>query len=349
MKKKIAIFLPPLQSISGGFAVLVHLAKHLASAGHDVCFVVKESEMLYASYTQTFPNIKVPIVFWDNINLGPDYVWIVPEGWINALLLGLKAKARCVVYMQAWSFGLNALPGETRWDQLDVDFLYVSDPVRICLQAITGKDGPILRPGIDSKLFYPELLGGEAVKNPIRIAWMPRKNKVFSDLIQHALHDRLARLNPSIHVQWVRMQHLSHAQVAETLRSCHIFLATGFPEGCPLPPLEAMASGCMVVGFGGLGGWDYMRQARFIADEDMPYLYNPWFDLRETTFEGNGLYVADADVLGATMALEQACILLQRGGSRLEHLRENLAKTAEAYSLERQANCVLDVINKYYS
>ncbi len=349
MTKKVAIFLPPLQSISGGFAVLVHLAKHLVSAGREVCFVVKESELLYASYTQTLPHAKIPIVYWDDIELGPNYIWIVPEGWVNALLLGLKAKARCVIYMQAWSFGLNALPGETRWDQLDVDFIYVSDPVRKCLQTITGKDGPILRPGIDSKLFYPQVLEEDAIKNPIRIAWMPRKNKVFSDLIQHALQDRLARLHPHIRVQWVRLQHLSHEQVAETLRTCHIFLATGFPEGCPLPPLEAMASGCMVVGFGGLGGWDYMRQARFISQEPMPYLSEPWFGLRETTFEGNGLYVADADVLGATLALEQACILLQSGGPRLATLRANLAKTADAYSLENQANSLLEIVNKFYS
>ncbi len=349
MTKKLAIFLPPLQSVSGGFAVLVNLAKHLASAGYDVCFVVKEGEMLYASYTQTFPHIEVPIVYWDNIVLGPDYVWIVPEGWVNALLLGLKAKARCVVYMQAWSFGLNALPGETRWDQLDVDFIYVSDPVRMCLQTITGKDGPVLRPGIDSKLFYPTAMSDDPVKNPIRIAWMPRKNKVFSDLIQHALQDRLARLNPHIRIQWVRLQHLSHAEVAETLRTCHIFLATGFPEGCPLPPLEAMASGCMVVGFGGLGGWDYMRQARFISDEAMPYLYEPWFSLRKTSFEGNGLYVADADVLGATLALEQACLLLHTGGPKLGTLRENLLNTAKDYSLENQATNILNLVTNYYS
>ncbi len=339
MIKKIAIFLPPLHNVSGGFMVLLHLGNHFAEAGCDVCFVVKEREASYASYTYALPHSNIPIILWDNITLGPEYLWIVPEGWINALLLGLKAKAHCVVYMQAWSFGLCAIPGETRWDQLDVDFLYVSDPVRLCLQSITGKQGHILRPGIDENLFFPPELEHQevAIKNPIRIAWMPRKNKVFSDLIQHALNDRLARLNPHITVQWVRIQHLAHDRVGDELRKCHIFLATGFPEGCPLPPLEAMACGCPVVGFAGLGGWDYMRQARFINPENMNYLYDPWFELRKTPFEGNGLYVADADVLGATLALEQMCMLLHSGGPKLATLRANIAATAKAYSQKAQA------------
>ncbi len=346
MDKKIAIFLPPLQVISGGFAVLVHLGRHLAKANCDVCFVIKDGDIPYASYTDTLAHLDIPVVEWEDIVLGPEYTWIVPEGWVNALVLGLKAKARCIVYMQAWSFGITALPGETRWDQLDLEFLYVSEPVRMCLEAITGKEGHIIRPGIDSKLFYPPELSDlkSPVDKPIRIAWMPRKNKVFSELIQNALNDRLARLYPDMRVQWVKMQHMTLEEVAETLRSCHIFLATGFPEGCPLPPLEAMASGCMVVGFTGLGGWDYMRQADFITDEYMSYLQTPWFNLRETSFEGNGLYVADADVLGATLALEQACVLLTNGGIRLEILRNNLAETAKAYSLEAQAQAIIDYL-----
>ncbi len=346
MTKKIAIFLPPLQTISGGFAVLLRLGQHFVNVGCDVCFVVKESDIPHASYAHALPGVKVPIVAWDDIELGPGYVWIVPEGWVNALVKGLKSKAHCIVYMQAWSFGLTALPGETRWDQLELDFLYVSDPVRLCLQSITGKDGYILRPGIDRALFYPPELKApdEGVKRPIRIAWMPRKNKIFSHLVQHAIHDRLARLNPNITVQWVEIQNFSLEKVATTLRSCHIFFASGFPEGCPLPPLEAMASGCMVVGFAGHGGWDYMRQAHFISEEHMPYLHTPWFKLRETPFEGNGLYVADADVLGATLALEQACFLLDKGGPKLAKLRENLAQTAEAYSLEAQAENIKKIL-----
>jgi glycosyltransferase involved in cell wall biosynthesis len=78
--------------------------------------------------------------------------------------------------------------------------------------------------------------------------------------------------------------------VAKTLGTCHLFLATGFPEGCPLPPLEAMASGCIVTGFAGYGGWDYMRQA---AENG----YAPRFALRETPYATNGFFASDGDVM----------------------------------------------------
>ncbi|MDI7251748.1 MAG: glycosyltransferase family 1 protein, partial [Actinomycetota bacterium] len=44
-------------------------------------------------------------------------------------------------------------------------------------------------------------------------------------------------------------------------------------EGFGLPPLEAMACACLPVGFTGLGGHDYMRQ----ADPDLPGAARPWW------------------------------------------------------------------------
>jgi glycosyltransferase involved in cell wall biosynthesis len=52
---------------------------------------------------------------------------------------------------------------------------------------------------------------------------------------------------------------LPEHEVAERLRSCAVFLSFGHPEGCPLPPLEAMASGCVVVGYHGRGGREYFK------------------------------------------------------------------------------------------
>lgn len=50
---------------------------------------------------------------------------------------------------------------------------------------------------------------------------------------------------------------LPEEKVAEKLAGCGIFLSFGTFEGCPLPPLEAMASGCVVIGYHGRGGREY--------------------------------------------------------------------------------------------
>src|SRR5262249_15023942 len=51
----------------------------------------------------------------------------------------------------------------------------------------------------------------------------------------------------------------SEAEVAALLRECLLFLSFGHPEGCPLPPLEAMACGCLVIGYHGRGGREYFH------------------------------------------------------------------------------------------
>lgn len=47
---------------------------------------------------------------------------------------------------------------------------------------------------------------------------------------------------------------LTQATIARLYQESDIFIALGYPEGFALPPLEAMACGCAVVGFTGGGG-----------------------------------------------------------------------------------------------
>lgn len=53
----------------------------------------------------------------------------------------------------------------------------------------------------------------------------------------------------------------TEAATAGLLRSCAIFLSFSAQEGFGLPPAEAMACGCYVVGFPGLGGREYFGPA----------------------------------------------------------------------------------------
>ena len=55
----------------------------------------------------------------------------------------------------------------------------------------------------------------------------------------------------------VPIEDRTEAETAGLLRSCAIFLSFSAQEGFGLPPAEAMACGCYVVGFPGLGGREY--------------------------------------------------------------------------------------------
>ena len=51
---------------------------------------------------------------------------------------------------------------------------------------------------------------------------------------------------------------LSQDELIKEYQKADVFLVTGYPEGLPLPPIEAMNCGCAIVGFTGGGANEYM-------------------------------------------------------------------------------------------
>lgn len=328
------IFLPPLPRMTGGLAMLLRLGGFLARAGYDVSFVAR-TQTSWMEEGVLPPG--VPLVWWngDNLPLDPEDIWLVPEGWPHGLLPGLRAQARTVVYVQNWAYLLSEWPADLRPEALPAHYLAVSLPVAWHVKEATGKDAEILRPGIDTTLFRPN---GEHM---FAVAWMPRKNKALARQIREIVTAWRMRRHAPL-PDWVEIHNMSQAEVAHHLRSCSIFLATGFPEGCPLPPLEAMASGCVGVGFSGFGGWDYMRRPS--PDGSAPCMPD-WLPkkVRENAraLPVNGFWVSDGDVTSAALALDRALDRLAAGGDDWERLVEGGLRTAAAYSLEEQEARVL--------
>ncbi|GFM36546.1 glycosyltransferase family 1 protein [Desulfovibrio psychrotolerans] len=353
------IFLPPLKGMTGGVAVLHQVAEHLHAGGFAVSVVPREPGTPLPA--------GVPVCPWNELTLSQHDLWLVPEGWVNALTPGLQAGARCVVYVQNWSYLLSSLPPGVQWTQLPVFFLNVSQPVAWFTEQATGRSGPILRPGIDTRLFCPAPSGQNteissshdaasapgstsgttsgstsgSTFGPITtptIGWMPRKNKALAVRIRETFEARRA-LQGKPPARWLEIHGMTRQGVADSLRSAHIFLSTGFPEGCPLPPLEALASGCILAGFSGMGGWDYMRQA--LPPHEGGYV--PWWPLREVPWQGNALVAADADVPAAVNGLETAARWLETDAPQLAALRANAARTVSHYTLESQRQAVLEL------
>lgn len=336
-------FIPPVRKAAGGVAVLCRMAGVLREAGHDAALVVHKG----AGWRPEIPGL--PELDFAEASLAPRDAWVVPEGWVNALAPGLKAGARCLVYVQNWAYLFTGLPPEVDWRALGVSFIAVSRPVSWFISQSLGVEAPILRPGIDLEVFHAP----PAKPRSLTVAFMPRKNKALADQIRAVIRAR-GRFSP----RWLEISGLDQAGVARALGESHVFLATGFPEGCPLPPLEAMASGAIPAGFAGFGGWDYMRQAA-------PGRYVPDCPMDQVAWEGNGFFVPDNDVLGAALALEKALDLwvgagvasagapaedagtgrgqeAAEGRAALARVLDSCARTARAYGLTPQRKAVLD-------
>nr|WP_287411819.1 glycosyltransferase family 1 protein [Pseudodesulfovibrio sp.] len=321
---KTCIFLPPVSKPTGGITVLRQIADILHQANRDVCLVAREK----GGWRPDGLADAAPIIEWTDLRLTKDSLWLVPEGWVNALAPGMEAGAHCVNYVQNWAYLFSALPEGVDWHNLPVEFLAVSDPVSQFVKQSTFKDAPIIRPGIDRSIYHTS-----NAKKPgrITVAYMPRKNKALAQQIKAIFEHRVG---PSA-VNWLPIEGMDTHQVADALRTAHIFLVTGFPEGCPLPPLEAMACGCLPVGFTGFGGWDYMRQ---IQPEPR---YTPWIKLREVDWAGNGLWCADGDVLDAALCLEEAVTMVKKNNLYMAAALESGQETADAYSTDEQKLAVL--------
>lgn len=333
------IALPPLAAMTGGLAVLLRMGETLFRAGFEVCFVAREHAPWLAETTG-----RTPVVPWPSDRPDPEWgpsraplcpedIWLTPEGWPSLLLPGLRAPARTVVYVQNWAYLLGEWPEGLSPAVLPLHFLAVSRPVAWHVREMTGREAPVLRPGIDARLFVP------ACPQGLSIGWMPRKNKALARQIREMVNARRARRGLAAPV-WTAIHNMTQPQVATALQSCDLFLATGFPEGCPLPPLEAMACGCVGVGFSGFGGWDYMRSPEGwsgTGEGGLPCWLPEAVRSAAESRPVNGLWTADGDVVGAALAVDAALSLRERGGAVWEGLRAGCRRTAELYDLEAQS------------
>lgn len=320
--------IPPLRQLTGGLTNIYTIAGLLAGLGRDVALTGPSPE---AAGLADAAAHGLPWLPWGEAPLASD-IWCVPESWPNAMTPGLQAKAQVLVYVQSWVYLLGLLPAGVRWRQMPVRYLAVSEPVAwFMYEALRLSPDDILPPSVDPAFFLP----GERPQGHVRVACMPRKNRPLAEQIQQVADACLAELPGAPGLEWVSIHKMTRQEVAAELASCHLFLSTGFPEGFGLPPLEAMATGCVPIGFTGFGGWEYMRQARI---GECASTYGPPFPLPENGVpaSGNGFFFADGDTLATGMALAKVVCLAHENGEAWRSLRAACRATAERYSLDRQ-------------
>lgn len=122
----------------------------------------------------------------------------------------------------------------------------------------------------DWQVVHPPVLPQfrDGVSKRRQIAFMPRKRPEEVT----TLRQLFAGLHPDLAaVPWVAIQDMSRPAVARVLGESLVFASLSRLEGLGLPPLEAMASGCLVCGFDGGGGKEYARpeNGSWVADGDL--------------------------------------------------------------------------------
>lgn len=121
------------------------------------------------------------------------------------------------------------------------DYSYISDLFPLRTHQIS-----LFVNAIETNLFNFSFSGSKV------ISYMPRKNSAHSRNVLHLLNQQTWFIDSGWQI--VPIHDMPQDLVSSTLQSSSIFLAFGYPEGFGLPLAEALACGCIIVGYDGIGG-----------------------------------------------------------------------------------------------
>jgi glycosyltransferase involved in cell wall biosynthesis len=106
-----------------------------------------------------------------------------------------------------------------------------------------------IRYSINPRLYYPQ-------DKKKQICFMPRKNLNDARQVLYMLRYRKKLAGWTIR----EIDKVSEARAAEIIRESAVLMSFGAPEGFGLPPAEAMAAECVVVGYHGNGGKEFFTK-----------------------------------------------------------------------------------------
>jgi glycosyltransferase involved in cell wall biosynthesis len=242
------VFLNPFArtEISGGIKTAHRHAELLAEMGFDAYVYQPEGA---PSWFETRAKL---LTSW--IQPGKDDVLVFPEA-INGPLVDLakgRTQAKKVLFCQAQYYALfNAIPPEGYRDLGFVRVACQSDIAKGFLERVLHfYDVAVLPCFVDRELFRPR-------GNAMQIAVIPKKLPREAAAINAVFRLKYPELTS---IPWMVIENKSERDIAEIFGRSAVVLSLPFLESFGLVPLEAMASGAIVVGFHGYGGQEYATQ-----------------------------------------------------------------------------------------
>lgn len=280
-------------------ANLDHVA-HLRRLGYDAALlIVRPPET--PPFVPSFPQgLDVP---WQTGlgGIGRDDVLVVGEMFGAGALAVQSLPARKILHNQGPFYTFAAfidLPSMIGWgaEAMILPSAFAADMV-----ARMGWTRPlhVVRPPLDP------VFAAAGGARQLRVLGIPNRRPQEWRLIRGILRSQRPDLAD---VPWVELRGLTRPEVARAMAASEIFLATGHLDGLGLPPLEAMATGALVVGFRGGGGAEYATPEN-----------GDWFE--------EGAHFEIAETLAAR-------IDALRAGERFETRREAGRRSAAAFSRE---------------
>jgi Glycosyl transferases group 1 len=294
---------PDLRRPSGGVRTIYRHVDVLNATGRSAAVVHARPGFRCSWFENMTRVVTLPVV------LGPADLVVVPEESI-ARLSRIAPGARKVVFNQNAYRTFRGVGDAAHSPYVTCPDLagamVVSEDsqhyLRYCFPDLTiGR----IRHVIDPTIFHPE-----PRLRRRQIAAVPAKRP--AELRQ--LIDVLAARGVLGEWRFVRIEQMSEAEVGRTLQASPLFVSLNKAEGFGLPPAEALACGCRVVGFHGMAAREFFHEPFAAA-------------------------VEDGDVIGLARAVEDFVTAYSAREAELERLgAEASAWILARYSREHQAS-----------
>lgn len=341
MSRRYLFLCPDAQKASGGVAVLYDCVTFLREAGYDAAAVHQSPDARYPNQ-----DIDAPVYFTPEIRRASAarqglqgrlnrYAASVAHQFVKSRNLRLELRAEDLIVAPDFMLSdvLEAFPDNPKVLFVQNPFVYTHMHGIARGRGLDPVGGFIRFLGIaDICMDTFELLGAEPVsrfpvspnlslfpfrqeKKPL-ITYMPRKRPQEAAIIDTALRQR-GRLGE---FDLVAIDRLPQAGVAGLLGESLVFLSLLKTEALGFPAAEAMAAGCITIGYTGLGTREY-------------------FD--ETT----GIPVEEGDTMGVVRAVEQALEEYRADPSRLDDMRKRASERIhQRYSRDAFRDGLLEAI-----
>src|SRR5882672_5243672 len=235
----------PRTLISGGVKTVYRQAELLTELGLDA-FVFQpdgratwlDSSARILTTTQPFPPPS------DEVLVFPEN----PTGWL-AEMAQMHLPAKKVLFCQAQYYVFHSSIPVDRLASLGFSSIVCPSMIAkgFLERVFHLHDVSVIPCYIDPDLFFPR-------EKVMQIAYLPHKLPREAEMLRAMLGTKYPHLRS---VPWRAIRDMSERETAELLGRSTIYLSLPFLESFGLVPLEAMASGCIVVGFHGYGGLEY--------------------------------------------------------------------------------------------
>ncbi|MBC8414283.1 MAG: glycosyltransferase family 4 protein [Nitrospira sp.] len=243
------VFRKHKQLPSGGVKVIYQQCEILRDNGYEA-HVIHLGEFTIDWFSH---NIQ-PLSAQESLSIiRSDDVLICPE-----IMPSAASQFNCrhkFAFVQAWSLVDIGTGAGRRYEDFGfTGILCCSEFIREFMKEKSELPSHVITNGIDLNLFRPDA----SRRKPGTVLYLNRRHVNEARLAIKKLDMKTRKENEFIELA----NKYTQSQIIEFYKQADIFMAIGYPEGFGLPPLEAMACGCAVIGYTGQGGKVHMHQGR---------------------------------------------------------------------------------------